>query len=60
MSPFTEIYCISLYQLCVIFTIVYMGRVTPIHQPLVLLISFYSGYEGAGKAISVCEQIRAI
>ena len=29
----------------------------PIDQSLVLLISFYSGYEGAGKAISVCEQV---
>ena len=28
-----------------------MEHVTPIDQPLAFLISFYSGYEGAGKAI---------
>ena len=32
----------------------------PIIQPLVLLISFYSGHEGTGKANSVREQILAI
>ena len=34
-----------------------MEHVTPIDRPLALLISFYSGYEGASKAISVCEQV---
>ena len=29
--PFNEIYCIGLYRLCVIFTIVYMGHVSPIN-----------------------------
>ena len=37
-----------------------MEHVTPIDQPLSLLISFYIGYEGAGKAISVCEQVIAM
>ena len=37
-----------------------MEHVTPINQSLVLLISFYSGYEGASKAISVCKQVLAI
>ena len=54
------IYCIDLYWLCVIFTIVYMEHVTPINQPLVLLISFYNGYEGVGRAISIREQVLAI
>ena len=60
MSPFIKIYCIGLYWLCVISTIVHMEHVTPINQPLALLVSLYSGYEGAGKAISVCEQVLAI
>ena len=58
--PFNEIYCIGLYQLCVIFTIVFMGHMTPINRPLALLISFYSSYEGAGKTIGVHEQTLAI
>ena len=58
MLSFAKIYCIGLYWLSVIFTIVYiLEHVTPIDQPLVLLISFYSGYEGAGKAISGCIDI---
>ena len=60
MLSFSKIYCIGLYRLSVIFTIVYMEHVTPIDRPLALLISFYSGYEGAGKAISVCEQVTAM
>ena len=60
MSPFTEIYCIGLYQLCVIFIIVHMEHVIPINSPPALLISFYSGYEGADKAISFHEQVLAI
>ena len=39
---------------------VYMDYVKPINRPLALLISFYSGYEGVGKAISVHEQVLAI
>ena len=42
------------------FTIAYIEHVMPINQLLVLLISFYSGYEGVGKAINVCKQILAI
>ena len=42
------------------FTIVYMEHVMPIKRPLVLLILFLSGYEGVGKAISVCNQVLAI
>ena len=38
--PSNEIYCIGLYRLCVIFTIVYMGHVTPINQLKALLILF--------------------
>ena len=38
-----------------------MEHVAPINQPILLLISFllqfYSGYEGVGKAISVCKQV---
>ena len=55
--PFNEIYCIGLYRQCVIFTIVYMEDMMPINQPLVLLISFYSGYEGADKTIGVHKQV---
>ena len=44
---------IILYWLCVISTIVHMEYVTPINH-------FYIGYEGAGKAISVCKQVLAI
>ena len=32
----------------------------PIYRPLALLISFCSGYEGVGKAISVHEHVLAI
>ena len=42
------------------FNTVHMEHVMPIIQPLVLLISFYSGHEGAGKASSIREQILAI
>ena len=38
--PLTEIYCIGVYQLCVIFIVVRMEHVTPINQSLALLISF--------------------
>ena len=58
-SPFTEIYCIGLYRLCVIFTIVYTEQMAPINRSLALLISFYSGYEDVDKAIHVCEQVPA-
>ena len=34
-----------------------MEHVTPINWPLA---HFYSGYEGAGKAIGVCEQVIAM
>ena len=37
-----------------------MEHMMPINWPLPLLISFYSGYEGVGKAISVREQVLAI
>ena len=37
-----------------------MEQVTPINRFLALQNSFYSGYEDAGKAISVCEQVLAI
>ena len=37
-----------------------MEHATPINRPLVLLISFYSDYEGVGKAISVHGQVIAI
>ena len=49
-----------MYQLCVIFTIVHMEHVMPIYRPLALLINFCSGYEGAGKAISVHEHVLVI
>ena len=48
------------YQSCVIFTIVHMEHVIPINSPLALLISFYSGYDSADKAISFHEQVLAI
>ena len=32
----------------------------PINRYLALQNSFHSGYEGAGKAINVCEQVLAI
>ena len=38
--PFVEIHCIGVYRLCVIFITVHMEHVTPINQPLVLLIPF--------------------
>ena len=34
-----------------------MEHVTPIDQPLALLISFLQWLLGAGKAISVCEEV---
>ena len=37
-----------------------MEHVIPINSPPALLISFYSGYEGADKAISFHEQVLAI
>ena len=32
----------------------------PINRPLVLLISFYNDYEGAGNTISVRKKVLAI
>ena len=55
MSPFTKIYCIGLYLLYVIFTVAHIEHMTPTNQPIAFLISFYSGYESPGKAISVHE-----
>ena len=60
MSPFTKIYCIGLYLLCDIFTIVHTEHMMPINRSVALLISFYSGYEVAGKAISVSKQVQVI
>ena len=37
-----------------------MEHVTPINLPLALRISFYSGYDGVGKAINVCQEDIAI
>ena len=37
-----------------------MEHVTPINWPLALLIYYYSGHEGVGKAISAHEQVIAI
>ena len=42
MSPCIKIYSIGQYQQYVIFTIVHMEHVTPINQPLALLISFFT------------------
>ena len=58
-ASFIEIYCIGLYWLCVMFTIVHMEHVTSINWPLALLISFHSGYEGTDKIISICKQVLA-
>ena len=52
MSPFTEILHISISVMCS----VYIEHMMPINQPLLLLTLFYSGYDGVGKAITVCEQ----
>ena len=38
------------------FTIVHIEHVTPINGPLALQISFYSGYEGVGKGISIRDK----
>ena len=59
MSPFTQMYCIGLYQNA-IFAIVHAELVMPINRPLSFLISFYNGYEGAGRAISVHKQVLGI
>ena len=37
-----------------------MELVTPINIPLALLIHCYSEFDGAGKAISVCDHVLAI
>ena len=38
-------------------TIVHMEHMMSINRYLALVISFYSGYEGASKAISVHQQV---
>ena len=58
MSPFTKVYCIGLYQLCAIFTIVHIEHVMHIYQPLAF--HFYGGYEDAGKGLIVRKQVLAI
>ena len=45
----------GLYLLCGMVIIVHMEYMTDKSQSLALLISFYSGYEGAAKGISVYE-----
>ena len=63
---YTELYgiaglCKDLPQRCPLsLRSVHMEHVTPINEPLVLLINCYSGYEGAGKAISVSKQALAM
>ena len=37
-----------------------MEHMTPINEPLVLLINCYSGYEDVGKAISARKQALAM
>ena len=37
-----------------------MEHMMPINRPVALLISFYSGYEVADKAISVSKQVQVI
>ena len=56
---FAKIYCIGLYQLSVIFTMVYMEHVTLIDCSTSNFI-FTVAMKGAGKAISVCKQVIAM
>ena len=38
-----------------LYLLAHMEHMTPTNQPMAFLISFYSGYEGPDKAISVHE-----